>query len=210
MRSIQLRPSGFRAFNRVNPFRCYASSADKYKEHCVVPDLLKCPPKEDATVCWPTGAKANFGNCLTPEKVKDIPKVSWQAQPGCFYMVCMLDIDAPCRKAPSERSWLHWLVGNVPGCEICKGCCLVGYLGALPAEGTGLHRYVVLVYKQKGKQEYKEKKIDANCPDGRAKFCLSKFIEKYCLVDPPQAGNFFQAQWECYVNKKMESLKCCD
>ena len=66
------------------------------------------------------------------------------------------DPDAPSRKDPKFREWHHWSVVNIPGDNVAKGETVAEYIGAGPPKGTGLHRYVFLVFRQKGKIEYKE------------------------------------------------------
>lgn len=53
----------------------------------------------------------------------------------------------------------HWLIGNIPGSDIKKGDVLADYRGSGPPEGSGLHRYVFLVFKQEGKIAYEEERI---------------------------------------------------
>ena len=54
------------------------------------------------------------------------------------------DPDAPSRANPTYREWRHWLVANIPGCDVSKGETIVTYFGAGPPQGTGLHRYIFL------------------------------------------------------------------
>ena len=54
------------------------------------------------------------------------------------------DPDAPSRADPKWGEWRHWLVVNIPGCEVSKGEALSIYIGSGPPQGTGLHRYVFL------------------------------------------------------------------
>lgn len=72
------------------------------------------------------------------------------------------------------------------------------YVGSGPPKGTGLHRYVFLVYKQPGKISPDEPKLTNRSGDHRGKFSVSKFAKKYNLGDPV-FGNFFQAEWDNYV-----------
>lgn len=81
--------------------------------------------------------------------------MKWTAENKLFYLVAMVDPDAPSRAKPEFREWHHWLVANVPGNDVSKGETLSEYIGSGPPEGTGLHRYVLLVYKQDGKIAFK-------------------------------------------------------
>lgn len=94
--------------------------------------------------------------------------------------------------------WHHWLVGNVPGNDISKGETLSAYVGSGPPEGTGLHRYVFLIYKQNGKLEFDEPRLANTSGDNRGGFSIAKFAQKYNLGNPV-AGNLYQAQWDDYV-----------
>lgn len=168
------------------------------EKHKVVPDVIDAVPKDVLEVSYKSGVKVNQGNVLTPTQVKDPPTVTWSAENDNFYTLCMTDPDAPSRKTPKFREWHHWLVGNIPGTDISKGDVLSAYIGSGPPKGTGLHRYVFLVYKQSGKIDFKEKKLTNKSGDGRGKFSIKNFAAKYNLGQPI-AGNFFQAEWDDYV-----------
>lgn len=98
------------------------------------------------------------------------------------HSVLSADPDSPSRDAPKARSWQHWIVGNIPGDNIDSGDVLtecefngncenyssamtlvpsnVSDVGAVPARGTGLHRYVFLLFEQNGgRREFKESPI---------------------------------------------------
>ncbi|KAK3908481.1 Phosphatidylethanolamine-binding protein-like protein [Frankliniella fusca] len=162
----------------------------------ISPDVIDKIPSEVAKVSYPSGASVDLGNELTPTQVKDIPTVSWNADTNAFYTLCMTDPDAPSRKEPTYREWHHWLVGNIPGADVSKGETLSEYVGSGPPEGTGLHRYIFLIFKQSGK---------LTSADNRGCFAIRKFAAKYNLGDPV-AGNFYQAQWDDYVPKLYEQL----
>ncbi|CAD6999751.1 protein D3 [Ceratitis capitata] len=178
--------------------RKYSAKKLAMEEHCVVPDVISCVPQEIVTVCYPSGAAVEQGNVLTPTLVKDQPTVTWKADPNAFYTLCMTDPDAPSRKEPTFREWHHWLVGNIPGCDVSKGEVLSAYIGSGPPPGTGLHRYVFLVYKQSGKLTFDEKRLPNNSGNDRGGFKIAAFAKKYNLGDPV-AGNLYQAEFDDYV-----------
>ncbi|XP_061394497.1 protein D2 [Musca vetustissima] len=180
-------------------------SLKSFEEHQVVPDVISVAPSELLSVKYDSGVEVKEGNVLTPTQVKDQPKLSWNADPNAFYTVCMTDPDAPSRKEATYREWHHWLVGNVPGSDISAGEVLSAYIGSGPPQGTGLHRYIFLVYKQEGKLTFDEKRLPNNSGDNRGCFKIASFAEKYKLGNPV-AGNFYQAEWDDYVPKLYEQL----
>lgn len=100
-----------------------------------------------------------MGNELTPTQVKDIPTVKWNANNDTYYTLCMTDPDAPSRDNPKFREWHHWLVGNIPGHRIDDGETLSAYIGSGPPEGTGLHRYIILIFEQQEELCFHEKRL---------------------------------------------------
>ncbi|KAK2712577.1 hypothetical protein QYM36_011309 [Artemia franciscana] len=128
----------------------YSSKAmtESFGKHHVVPDVINIAPPAVMKVDFDSGVNADQGNELTPTQVKNPPTVHWDADPNSFYTLCMTDPDAPSRKEPKFREWHHWLVVNIPGEDISKGEVLSEYVGAGPPQGTGLHRYVLLAFKQ--------------------------------------------------------------
>ncbi|XP_021929653.1 protein D2-like isoform X2 [Zootermopsis nevadensis] len=170
----------------------------------VVPDVIDTAPSAKLEVSYGS-EKVDDGNELTPTKVKDPPTVNWGADDGSYYLLCMTDPDAPSRKDPKFREWHHWLVGNIPGNDVSQGETLSEYVGSGPPKGTGLHRYVFLVYKQPGKITYDEPRLTNRSGDNRGKFSVRDFAKKHNLGNPI-AGNFYQAQWDDYVPKLYEQL----
>ena len=55
-----------------------------------------------------------------------------------------VDPDAPSRADPKFREYRHWLVVNIPGCDVAKGEEVETYIGAGCPKGTGVHRFVFL------------------------------------------------------------------
>ncbi|XP_022831366.1 protein D2-like isoform X2 [Spodoptera litura] len=193
----------------MNNFRVLARTmstiAKSFESHMVVPDVVSKAPEAIVSVKYPSGVEVNEGNVLTPTLVKDIPTVSWEASSDQFYTLAMTDPDAPSRQDPKFREWHHWLVGNVPGNNVAAGETLSQYVGSGPPKGTGLHRYVFLVYKQPGKLEFDEPRLTNKSGDNRGKFSIANFAKKYNLGDPI-AGNLYQAEYDDYVPILYEQL----
>ncbi|XP_069691569.1 protein D2-like [Periplaneta americana] len=181
------------------------SVAEAMEKNGVVPDVIPSAPPEALEITY-GAAKVNLGSELTPTEVKDVPEVKWDADDGAYYVLCMTDPDAPSRTEPKNREWRHWLVGNIPGNKVEQGETLSAYVGSGPPKGSGLHRYVFLVYKQPSKLTFDEPRVSNRSADNREKFSIKKFAEKYNLGSPV-AGNFYQAQWDDYVPKLYAQLK---
>ncbi|XP_076759629.1 protein D2 isoform X2 [Xylocopa sonorina] len=178
--------------------RLLSSMAQALQTHGVVPDVIDNVPQNVLSVTYPNQLSVDIGKVLTPTQVKDPPTVTWNGDANTFYTLCMTDPDAPSRKDPKFREWHHWLVGNIPGSDVSKGEVLSEYIGSGPPEGTGLHRYVFLLYKQPGKLTFDERRLTNRSGDHRAQFSIRKFAQKYKLGDPI-AGNMYQAEFDDYV-----------
>lgn len=168
----------------------------------IVPDVIDEAPKEKLTVIY-DNKNLELGEELTPTEVKNQPKVSWVADPNKFYFLSMVDPDAPSRKQPEFAQVNHWAVGNIKGNDLNTGKIIAEYRGSGPPKGSGLHRYVFLVFEQNGKLVFNEKLISAKEVYGRVKFSLRKFAEKYNL-GKPLFVNYFEAQWDEYVDKRQK------
>lgn len=191
---------------RVYLKRNFAKMALKsFQEHQVVPDVIDSAPTEVVNIAY-GDLQVKEGNVLTPTQVQNKPQLSWNSDANALYTVCMTDPDAPSRKEPTFREWHHWLVVNVPGSNVNEGEVLSDYIGSGPPPGTGLHRYVFLVFKQPSKLSCDEKRLPNNSGDGRGCFKISAFAKKYQLGNPV-AGNFYQAEWDDYVPKLYAKLE---
>ncbi|GMS89105.1 hypothetical protein PENTCL1PPCAC_11280, partial [Pristionchus entomophagus] len=174
-------------------------SMESFSTHGVVPDVIAVAPKTLATIKYDSGVEVSEGNVLTPTQVKNVPSVQWNGDNGKLYTLIMTDPDAPSRAEPTYREWHHWLVSNIPGQDIAKGDTLSAYVGSGPPPKTGLHRYIFLVYEQKGRIEDKEHgRLTNTSAENRGGWKAAKFVEKHGL-GAPVAGNFYQAEYDDYV-----------
>ncbi|XP_001850217.2 protein D1 [Culex quinquefasciatus] len=172
-----------------------------FTDHEVVPDVVDAAPTELAKVSYPSGVSANGGNELTPTQVKEQPQIEWTVDdPSSYYTLFMVDPDAPNRAEPKFRSVCHWFVGNIPGTRIAEGDHRIAFVGSGPPQGSGLHRYIFLVYKQPtGKLDLSDAPQTSNrSRNNRLNFQHKSFVERYGL-GPLVAGNFYRAQFDDYV-----------
>ncbi|XP_061458555.1 phosphatidylethanolamine-binding protein 1-like [Rhineura floridana] len=148
-----------------------------------------------------------LGKVFTPTQVKNPPtSIEWDGcDPDKLYTLVLTDPDAPSRKNPKFREWHHYLVTNMKGNDISSGCVLSDYVGSGPPKGTGLHRYVWLIYEQPQELKCKEPILGNRSGDKRGNFQVMTFRKKYKL-GPPVAGTCYQAEWDDYVPKLYEQL----
>ncbi|KAE9538666.1 hypothetical protein AGLY_005765 [Aphis glycines] len=177
-----------------NVSACKFNVEQAMKKQLIVPDVIPVAPKEMLQVYYPSGLKAELGNELTPTQVKDQPLVKWNAEPYSFYTLCLTDPDA----GPKLKEFHHWLIGNILGGDVNMGETLTAYVGSATPPKTGLHRYVLLVYKQPSKLVFDEPHISNRTAKNRFKFSIHAFSKKYKL-GTPVAGNFYLAQYDEYV-----------
>lgn len=141
-----------------------------------------------------------FGQELKPSEVKETPLVEWEASPTVYYTLVMYDPDAPSQANPSLADVKHWLVVNIPGNDVNSGEVIAEYIGSGASKGTGLHRYIFLVFEQPDKLSFDEPKSGKKSLEHRRNWSMRQFMKKYNL-GKPFAGNFFKAQWEPYVDE---------
>ncbi|XP_055849025.1 protein D3-like [Episyrphus balteatus] len=165
----------------------------KMEEYGVVPDVVNEAPKELLEVIYSKDVMADLGNELTPKQVKYIPELDWNADENSLYTILLTDPDAPGKFS----EFRHWLIVNIPGKDISKGKIIYDYVGAGPPKGTGLHRYIFLVFKQPNIIE-NDTFVPNSSREGRPGTKARDLIKDYNL-GIPIAGNFFRAQFDDYV-----------
>ncbi|KAI9004264.1 OV-16 antigen-like protein, partial [Gaertneriomyces semiglobifer] len=156
-------------------------------DHGIIPDILSnFTPTYDLLVKFPSGKKAQLGKELPPTAALSAPTVTWPAEPDAYYSVAMIDPDAPNRDKPSLGEWRHWLVGNIPGDNVIKGEDLTDYEEPKPPQGSGLHRYVILLFKQR---KYEQLTVFEGKRSG---WNVMQWAKKHGMK--LEGVNFFQAQ----------------
>ncbi|XP_073818982.1 protein D3-like [Musca autumnalis] len=171
----------------------------------IIPDVIDAKPGAIAMVVYPANVEVELGKELTPTQVKDKPEVSWETDEGALYTLLMVDPDAPSRQDPTYREALHWLVINIPGKGISKGQTVAEYIGSGPPDGSGLHRYVFLVFKQE-KNISTDEFISKTSLEGRLNVKTRDYITKYKLGNPV-AGNYYEAKYDEFVPTLMAQFK---
>jgi len=165
-------------------------TSDPLKKSGLIPDVVDdFTPSVDIEVVFPKG-QAKAGEEFHPSDVAKEPKVRWAAEENALYTLINSDPDAPSRKDPKYREWRHWVVTNIPGSDVSKGDVVSSYMGAGPPKGSGLHRYIFLLYKQPG--NIKAAKLN-DTGMNRASWKVREFAKAHGLGHPVGAA-FYVAQ----------------
>ncbi|KAF5276842.1 hypothetical protein FQA39_LY06394 [Lamprigera yunnana] len=165
-------------------------SFKEFKSSDLIPDLINVAPHHQAVIKFSSsGQLVNLGNLLKPSEVQDVPTVVYPVL-GEYFTLMLVDPDAPSRKDPLERSFVHWLVVNIHRLNIDDGDLLAEFIGSAPPPNSGLHRYTFLVYKQPRKLQFSEAKLSVTNFEERKFFSVQNFVSKYNLGNPV-AGNFY-------------------
>ncbi|BFF92992.1 protein D1 [Drosophila madeirensis] len=178
----------------------------KFLRHLeVIPDIIETGPQEFLNVTYLGSIEADRAVELQPMQVRDEPYVAWSAPMTNYYTLLMIDPDAPSAQQPSAREFLHWMVLNIPGNQLIMGDVRVGYVGAIPASGSGMHRYVFLLYRQRDYCKFHFPKLPKHILTGRSNFKSMEFARRYKL-GYPVAGNVFTAGWSTDVPALYDSI----
>ena len=98
----------------------------------------------------------------------------------------MIDPDAPSKTNPKCRSWLHWMVTNIKGGDGSTGNENVEFNAPTPPKGSGLHRYIFLLFEQ-------SENLSVVGQSNRCGFHVGKFVKNNNLKGPI-ALNMFRTQ----------------
>lgn len=79
---------------------------------------------------------------LLPSQSQYKPQIKFTIFPNQVYTLIMYDPDAP------VGDFIHWVVTNISK-NNKLGDTLLDYMGPSPPKGTGIHRYIFLLYRQR-------------------------------------------------------------
>ncbi|KAL8456774.1 hypothetical protein ACS0TY_034863 [Phlomoides rotata] len=119
----------------------------------------------------------NNGCDIKPSMASAPPKVTITGNADELYTLVMTDPDAPSPSEPTLREWVHWIVTDIPGCSnVTRGREMVEYVGPQPT--IGIHRYILVLFRQKARLEGSE------APESRAHFNTRAFALGLDLAMP--------------------------
>lgn len=172
----------------------------------IVPQAINLPPNCQVNVTWDGMRSAAFGNEITPTQVQNRPRVTWTTEMGALYTLLMVDLDGGSTLGQVRQ----WLVVNIPGNNLLEGQIITPYLGGLPPQNTGFHKFVFVVFKQCNQttQDFSSfYTAPANkfaCFNTRSMFDAKLFQTNYKLKEV--ATNWFISQFETFVNTQLANI----
>lgn len=157
---------------------------------------------------------ADFGNFLLPFETLNMPRVYWD-KPDMhkmekehdhsshsdmkpkYHTLIEIDLDG------SAGNFLHWMIVNIPGSNLAKGEIKVPYISSSPPAGTGVHRYVWVLYTQpKGFQDFSSFPTSPMnplaCLGNRFDFKLDEFVKEFNLEECKV--NFVKVKHDSFVD----------
>ncbi|XP_003743877.1 protein D2 [Galendromus occidentalis] len=170
----------------------------KFEEHGLVPDVIGKAPGRLVKVYYGENGTLQPGEVLPQDQIQGEPeKVSWEADPDELYTLIMTDIDAPSKENRSDGDEKRWLVVNIPGYGLAEGEVRSPYEPPQPAAGTGLHRFIFLVYKQSQTLNSTDEDPEPETTTGESETSTPWTINDFARVNElgdPIAGNFFRVE----------------
>nr|CAG4711301.1 unnamed protein product [Naegleria fowleri] len=173
----------------------------------IVPNMFPSTDKIDSgdglsmEINYPNNVTVMFESKLTPSLVKHEPSIQLKVkdlnkyQPGHYFTMILSDPDAPSRRDPRNREWLHWIKANMKinedGSVSMKEVSNVAdYMGSMPPKGTGYHRYVFSLFYHTGKLVHLPEHHWGPSNESRAGFLALNFAKNHHMHGPVAIGCF--------------------
>lgn len=156
----------------------------------------KAPTPVYMKVKYPFDKFVYKGMPLLPSDTCTVPEVSYGdfTKPDSYYTLILTNPDFYHPDKPTLREYIHWVVVNIPGkskntnnsnSNIVKdGVTVLPYMGPCPVYGTGMHRYVYLLFEQsKGLLNKSDISSSKDYFGPRGGLSTSTWVKKYISYD---------------------------
>ena len=182
---------------------CFPMALDSLKEETENSEAAFCPLSDchEHSKERPTNQKSVIFCHLLHNQIPlaatlSLPSVSLTLpNPSAYHTVLITDPDVPSRSDPHLGERRYLCVANIPGealaaGDLTKGEWLQDWEAPSPEPGSGLHRFVLVVYEQPGAEKIEMSVFDSR--DGRNQFGSYKWAEGFGMK--AIGANFWQAQ----------------
>ncbi|XP_038903758.1 CEN-like protein 1 [Benincasa hispida] len=152
-------------------------------------------PHVKMNVIYSSSKQVANGHELLPSFISSKPRVEVGGDDmRSAFTLIMIDPDAPSPSDPYLKEYLHWMVTDIPGTtDASFGKEMMSYESPKPQ--IGIHRYVFVLFKQRGRQTVRLSSLS------RAHFNTRNFSEANGL-GLPVAAVYFNAQRETAARRK--------
>ncbi|XP_065220125.1 putative odorant-binding protein A5 [Planococcus citri] len=106
------------------------------------------------------------------------PRFTWESDSNKSYLFFLSHIKVDF-DVWGYYQYHHWVVGNIPGCQMDKGEEIIPYLPPIGQHGLWRPNYRLVVFQQPGYIDFEEKRNKPN----RIFTTVDKFIAKYKMTD---------------------------
>ncbi|XP_031556350.1 39S ribosomal protein L38, mitochondrial-like isoform X2 [Actinia tenebrosa] len=149
--------------------------------------------------------EVKWGNFVSPSQAKSCPTVDFQSDSGTYWTLILTNPDGNIWDKDSEL--LHWFVANIPGNKVSEGDVIREYIPPIPPKGTGFHRYVFCLLRQKDKLNLDKYTPSDSSFSSQWTFKLAELLHDNKDDVTPAGLGFFQAAWdETVSNTYLETL----
>ncbi|KAJ2460228.1 hypothetical protein GGF42_000970 [Coemansia sp. RSA 2424] len=158
-------------------------------ETMIIPDVLppKFEPEFNISVKF-NKKLVDMGQLLTINETRSEPTIEFDAQPGQIFTLAMVDPDSPSNTRHGYRSYRHFLISNLEKTENSTSSVITTYQSPQPEFGTGAHRYVIVVLRQRSRFNMTE----ADVPESRVRFDVVDWGSKRRMK--PVAASYFMVK----------------
>ncbi|KAJ1728295.1 hypothetical protein LPJ61_004107 [Coemansia biformis] len=141
---------------------------DELQDAYLIPDVLPdtFAPEFPVAIRF-NGERVLLGELLSVQQTQSEPTIEFDAAPGQYFAIAIVDPDAPSVSRHGYRSYRHYLLGNL---EPRSFDILTPFEPPSPSAGPA-HRYAVVVFRQHGHIEFNRDDV----PDSRVRFDAVKW-----------------------------------
>ncbi|KAL8559752.1 hypothetical protein ACOMHN_002285 [Nucella lapillus] len=146
-----------------------------------------------------------YGNRILPSEAAIAPFVSYESAADTLWTLVMTSPDGHLQCNDTEC--LHWMVSNIPDCDIHRGETLCEYLPPFPLRGTGYLRYAfILFHQQKRLDLSKSYRVSHSKSLSERSFSTASFYRKHGGDITPASICFFQSRWDSSVTSVFHNV----
>uniref|UniRef100_A0A7S2WP17 Uncharacterized protein n=1 Tax=Rhizochromulina marina TaxID=1034831 RepID=A0A7S2WP17_9STRA len=157
-------------------------------------------------------AGRRFKKTMTPASTQVAPvvEVSGKLDAKGLYTFVLTDPDAPSRKDPLFREFVHHVIVDIPAAALLHpgskavGREVLGYVGPAPPYNSGPHRYVAMLFLQ-SRGEVSKAATASYFASGRVPHRIAEFASMFDLK--LVAVSLFQAEWDSTCDESHKKIK---